>query len=194
MSVPYVIEKNSKDQERTYDIYSRLLLDRIIFIKGVFDQDLADAVTAQLLFLESADQDKDIFMYINSPGGQIDAMYSIYDTMTYVKPDVCTLAYGQACSAGSFILAAGAKGKRFALPNCNIMLHELSGGNEGKFHDIEVSFIKMKSLYEKMTKHYVEFTGQTLTKIKKDMKRDHYITSEEAVKYGLIDKVQTTRG
>jgi ATP-dependent Clp protease protease subunit len=194
MSVPYVIEKNSKDQERTYDIYSRLLLDRIIFIKGVFDQDLADAVTAQLLFLESADQDKDIFMYINSPGGQIDAMYSIYDTMTYVKPDVCTLAYGQACSAGSFILAAGAKGKRFALPNCNIMLHELSGGNEGKFHDIEVSFIKMKSLYEKMAKHYVEFTGQTLTKIKKDMKRDHYITSEEAVKYGLIDKVQTTRG
>jgi len=194
MNTPYVIEAGKNDQEKVYDIYSRLLKDRIIFIRGEFNPDLADAVTAQLLFLESADPDKDIFMYINSPGGMIDSMYSVYDTMNYIRPDVCTLAYGQACSAGSFILAAGAKGKRFALPNCNIMIHELSGGHQGKFHDMEISFNKSKSLYERMAKHYVDFTGQKLAKIKKDMKRDHYISSEEAVKYGLIDKVQTTRG
>jgi len=192
--VPYVIETGKNDQEKVYDIYSRLLKDRIIFIRGEFNPELADAVTAQLLFLESADPEKDIFMYINSPGGHIDAMYSIYDTMNYIKPDICTLAYGQACSAGSFILAAGTKGKRFALPNCDIMIHELSGGSQGKFHDMEISFNRSKSLYEKMAKHYVDFTGQKLVKIKKDMKRDHYISSEDAVKYGLIDKVQTTRG
>jgi len=192
--VPYVIEKGKNDQDKVYDIYSRLLKDRIIFIKGNFDQDMADAVTAQLLFLESSDPEKDIYMYINSPGGHITAMYSIYDTMQYIKPDICTLAYGQACSAGSFILAAGTKGKRYSLPNSTIMIHELSGGHQGKFHDMEVGFQHSKSLYDKMAKHYVGFTGQKLAKIKKDMKRDFYMTAEEAVKYGLIDGVQDKRG
>jgi len=192
--VPYVIEKGKNDQERTYDIYSRLLKDRIIFIKGEFTNDMADAVTAQLLFLESADSEKDISMYINSPGGHISAMYSIYDTMNYIKPDICTLAYGQACSAGSFILAAGTKGKRFALPNCDIMIHELSGGHQGKFNDMKIGYEKTKRLYDKMATHYVGFTGQKLAKVKKDMERDCYLTAEEAVKYGLIDRVQEKRG
>jgi len=194
MSVPYVIEKGEKGQEKVYDIYSRMLKDRVIFIKGLFDQNMADAVTAQLLFLESVDKDKDIWLYINSPGGHITAMYSIFDTMNYIKPDVCTLAYGQASSAASFILAAGAKGKRFALPNCDVMIHELSGGHQGKFHDMEISFKHSEKLYGKMAKHYVKFTGQTIAKIKKDMKRDFYMSAEEALTYGLIDKVQTTRG
>lgn len=194
MSVPYVIEKGEKGQEKVYDIYSRMLKDRVIFIKGLFDQNMADAVTAQLLFLESVDKDKDIWLYINSPGGHINAMYSVFDTMNYIKPDVCTLAYGQAASAASFILAAGAKGKRFSLPNCDIMIHELSGGHQGKFHDMEISFKHSERLYSKMAKHYVKFTGQTIAKIKKDMKRDFYMSAEEALTYGLVDKVQTTRG
>lgn len=194
MTTPYVIEKGDKGQERTYDIYSRMLKDRVIFVKGEFTPQLADAVTAQLLFLETADPEKDIWLYISSPGGLISSMYSIYDTMNYIKPDVCTLAYGQAASAGSFILAAGAKGKRFALPNCEVMIHELSGGHQGKYHDQEISFIKTKKLYEKMATHYVDMTGQKLNKIKKDMKRDFYMSSEEAVAYGLIDKVQVKRG
>ncbi len=194
MAVPYVIEKGEKGQEKVYDIYSRMLKDRVIFIKGLFDQNMADAVTAQLLFLESVDKDKDIWLYINSPGGHINAMYSVFDTMNYINPDVCTLAYGQAASAASFILAAGAKGKRFALPNCDVMIHELSGGHQGKFHDMEISFKHSEKLYGKMAKHYVKFTGQTIAKIKKDMKRDFYMSSEEALTYGLIDKVQITRG
>lgn len=194
MSTPYVIEAGEKGQEKVYDIYSRMLKDRVIFIKGVFTQELADAVTAQLLFLESVDKTKDIYMYINSPGGEITAMYSIYDTMNYVAPDVCTLAYGQACSAGSFILASGAKGKRFALPNCDIMIHELSGGHGGKYHDMEVGFNHSKKLFEKMAKHYSVLTGQKVEKIKKDMQRDFYMSPEEALEYGLIDKIQYKRG
>lgn len=194
MSTPYVIEAGEKGQEKVYDIYSRMLKDRVIFIKGVFDQSMADAVTAQLLFLESVDKEKDIYMYINSPGGEVTAMFSIYDTMNYIVPDVCTLAYGQACSAGSFILAAGAKGKRFSLSNSNIMIHELSGGHRGKFHDMEVDFNQSKKLFEKMAKYYSEFTGQKVDKIKKDMLRDFYMTPEEALAYGLIDKIQYKRG
>ena len=192
--VPYVIEEGKNGNEKVYDIYSRLLKDRIVFIKGVFNEMLADSVTAQLLFLESQDSDKDIFLYINSPGGNIVSMYSIFDTMQYIKPDVCTLAYGQACSAGSFILAAGTPGKRFALPNADIMIHELSGGHGGKFHDMEISFNHSKKLYDKMASHYVKFTGQKLDKIKKDMKRDFYMSPDEAKKYGLIDKIQHSRG
>lgn len=194
MSTPYVIEQGEAGQEKVYDIYSRMLKDRIIFIKGEFDEHMADTVTAQLLFLESADSEKDIWLYINSPGGRCTSMYSIFDTMNYIKPDVCTLAYGQACSAGSFILAAGAKGKRFALPNADIMIHELSGGHGGKFHDMKISFEHTEKLYDKMAKHYTEFTGQPLAKIKKDMKRDFYMSAEEALSYGLVDKVQTIRG
>jgi len=193
MSVPYVIEKGDKGQERTYDIYSRLLKDRVVFIKGVFDQHMADAVVAQLLFLESSDATKDINMYINSPGGEITAMFSIFDTMNYIKPDICTLAYGQASSAGSFILAAGTKGKRFALTNSSIMLHELSSGHQGKYHEMENSFAHTKHLYEKMAKYYVEFTGQSIETVKEDMKKDFYMSAEEAVTYGVIDKIQDKR-
>lgn len=194
MSVPYIIEKSSKGQERTYDIYSRLLKDRVVFIKGVFNQSMADAIVAQLLFLESSDATKDINLYINSPGGEITAMFSIFDTMNYIKPDICTLAYGQASSAGSFILAAGTKGKRFALQNSDIMIHELSGGNQGKFHEMENRFTHMKHLYEKMAKYYVDFTGKDLETIKEDMKKDFFMSAEEAKEYGLIDKIQDKRG
>jgi len=193
MTVPYVIEKGKNGSEHSYDLYSRLLKDRVIFIKGVFDQSLADSITAQLLFLESQDNEKDIYMYINSPGGEIASMFSIYDTMNYIKPDVCTLAYGRAVSAGSFILAAGAKGKRYILQNSEVMIHELSSGSEGKFHDMEISFNQVKHLYEKMAKYYVKFTGKTLKRIKQDMKKDFYMTADEAVNYGLVDEVQSKR-
>lgn len=192
--VPYVIEAGEKEgQEKVYDIYSRMLKDRIIFIKGEFTPELADAVTAQLLFLESSDPDKDIWFYINSRGGNIDAMLSIYDTMTYIKPDVGTLVYGNAMSAGAFIMAAGAKGKRLALPNADIMIHELSYGTQGRYHEVENVFEKTKRLNEKLNKYFVEFTGQPLKKIAKDMLVDQYMSAEEAMEYGLIDGIQTTR-
>lgn len=191
--VPYVIEQDEKGNEKVYDIYSRLLRDRVIFIKGVFDQNMADAVVAQMLFLESADPDKDINLYINSPGGEITSMFSIFDTMTYIKPDICALAYGNACSAGSFILAAATKGKRFALPNSQLMIHELSGGSQGKFNDMKISFKHTESLYDKMAEYYVDFTGQNIDKIKKDMERDHYLSANDAIEYGLVDKVYENR-
>lgn len=193
MSVPYVIEKGPKDQERVYDLFSRMLKDRIVFVKGEFDQQMADSVTAQLLFLESTDPDADIQMYINSPGGYITSMYAIYDVMQYVKPDIITVGMGHVMSAGSFILAAGTKGKRFALPNTDIMIHELSGGTSGKAQDIFNAVDHQKELYEKMAKHYVKFTGQKLAKVKKDMARDHFLSAEEAKKYGLIDEVHIKR-
>jgi len=194
MSIPYVIEKGEKGQERMYDLYSRMLKDRVVFIKGEFRDEMADAVVAQLLFLESVDSEKDIQMYINSPGGHITSMFSIFDTMQYIKPDIVTIAYGQACSAGSFILAAGTRGKRYALPNAEIMIHELSGGHQGKFHEMENRFEHTKQLYEKMAKYYVGFTGQELDKIKEDMKKDYFMSAEEAKEYGLIDKIQVIRG
>ena len=194
MSVPYVIEKGPKDQERMYDLYSRLLKDRIIFIRGAFNQDMADSVVAQLLLLETTDPDKDIYMYINSPGGYITSMYAIYDVMSCVKPDIVTVGMGQCASAGSFILAAGTKGKRFALPNTEVMIHELSGGTEGKAQDMFNQLDHTRKLWDKMAKHYVGFTGQKLAKIKKDMSRDHYMSAEEAIEYGLIDEVHETRG
>jgi len=193
MSVPYVIEKGPKDQERVYDLYSRLLKDRIIFIKGPFHQDMADAVVAQLLFLESSDPEEDIRMYINSPGGEINAMYAIFDTMQYVKCDIVTVGMGQCASAASFILAAGTKGKRHALPNTNIMIHELSTGAEGKANQIRNYVKHMEHLYEKMAKHYVGFTGQRLNKVKKDMEIDYFMSADEAKEYGLIDEVHDNR-
>lgn len=194
MSVPYVIEKGPKDQEKVYDLYSRLLKDRIIFIRGEFNQPLADSVVAQLLFLESVDPDEDIRMYINSPGGAITALYAIYDTMQYIKPDIVTVGMGQCASAGSFILAAGTKGKRFALPNTEIMIHELSGGARGKAQDMFQTLEKTKELWEKMARQYVGFTGQKLARVKKDMARDYYMTALEAKEYGLIDEVHDKRG
>lgn len=194
MSVPYVIEKGKGNQERVYDLFSRLLKDRIIFIKGPFDQQMADAVIAQLLYLESVDNESDIYMYINSPGGVVTAMYAIYDVMQYIKPDIVTVGMGQCASAASFILAAGTKGKRYALPNAEIMIHEFSGGNEGKAQDIFLAVEHQKKLWEKMAKHYVEFTGQKMVKVKKDMSRDHFMSAEEAMKYGLIDEIHEKRG
>jgi ATP-dependent Clp protease protease subunit len=191
--IPYVIEQGDKGQERSYDLYSRLLKDRIVFVRGQFDSNMADAIVAQLLFLESSDPDSDIYMYINSPGGEISAMYAVYDVMQYIKPEIVTVGMGSCASAASFILAAGTKGKRYALPNTEVMIHELSGGAEGKAQDIFQRMDYTKKLWEKMAKQYVEFTGQTLARIKKDMSRDYFMSAEEAKSYGLIDEIHATR-
>jgi len=193
MSVPYVIEEKKNGQERVYDLFSRLLRDRIIFVKGVIDASLADSVVAQLLFLESDSSTKDIYMYINSPGGSVNDMYAIYDTMNYIKPDVTTIGFGKCMSAASFLLAAGTKGKRYCLPNLNLMIHELSSGVDGKFKDMKNYHKYLEFLHDKMAKHYVKFTGQKLTKIKKDMELDYFMSAEEAKKYGLVDEVQYNR-
>ncbi len=187
MSIPYVIEKGQGDQERVYDLYSKMLTSRIVFVKGEFRQEMSDAIVAQLLYLESVDPNEDIRMYINSPGGEVNSMYAIYDTMQYIKSDIVTIGMGQCCSAASFILAAGTKGKRYALPNTEIMLHEFSGGVQGRAQDMFQTIDKTKALWEKMAGHYVYFTGQEISKIKKDMARDFYMTAIEAKEYGLID-------
>jgi len=189
MTVPYVIEKGPKDQERVYDLFSRLLKDRIIFIRDEFNSQMADSVIAQLLFLETDDPEADIHMYINSPGGSASAMLAIFDVMKYIKPAVSTLGMGQCMSAASFILAAGTKGKRFALPNTDIMIHELSTGTQGKYKDIKNYMKHTDRLHEKVTKYYSEITGKPLARIKKDMEIDNYMSAEEAVEYGLIDKI-----
>jgi ATP-dependent Clp protease protease subunit len=193
MSVPYVIEKGKGGQEKVYDLYSRLLKDRIVFIKSEFTSDMANAVVAQLLFLETSDPESDIYMYINSPGGEINSMYAIYDVMNYIKPDVVTVGVGQCSSAASFILASGTKGKRYALPNSEIMLHELSSGVAGKAQDMFQTIERTKRLWEKMAVQYSEVTGQKLEKIKEDMSRDFYMTAEEAKDYGIIDEVYSKR-
>ena len=154
---------------------------------------MANSIVAQLLFLEASDKDQDIFMYINSHGGYISSMYAIYDTMQYIKPDIVTVGYGVVMSAGSFILAAGTKGKRFALPNTDIMIHELSSGAQGKFNDIKIEYQQLELLHAKMARDYVKMTGQKLSKIKRDMERDFYMNPEEAKEYGLIDKVEEKR-
>lgn len=192
--VPYIIEKNDKgDGERAYDPFSRMLKDRIVFISGEFNQDMADSVVAQLLYLEVDNPEKDVYMYINSPGGSISSMYAVYDTMNYIRPDIVTIGYGLVASAGSFILSAGTQGKRFALPNTEIMIHELSGGAKGKVGDIFNEVRHLEVLYEKMAKQYVVMTKQKITKIKKDMQRDCWMSADEAVVYGLIDKVENKR-
>lgn len=192
MTVPYVIEKD-EGQERVYDLYSRLLKDRIIFIRGVIDQDLADSVVAQLLFLESSDKESDIHLYINTPGGRIDSMYSIYDTMNIVSPDITTLGMGTVASAGTFLIAAGVKGKRYTLENTSFMIHEMAGGMSGKYNVMKNEFKHMETLYDRMSKHYVKLTGQKLSKICSDMQKDYYMSAEEAKKYGLVDKIQHKR-
>ena len=192
MGIPYVIEKDG-DREKSYDLYSRMLKDRIIFLNGAFEQHMADAVVAQLLFLESQSRSEDITIYINSPGGEVSSMYAIYDTMNYIQSDIATVGYGQVCSAGSFILSAGTKGKRHALPNTDIMIHELSGGVDGKFNDMENKFEHTKKLHAKMAVDYSKMTGKTVAKLKKDMRVDQWMSSEDAKEYGLIDKVEYTR-
>lgn len=191
--VPYVIEKDG-DKEKSYDLYSRMLKDRIIFLNGMFEPNMADSIVAQLLFLESQDRYEDITIYLNSPGGEISAMYAIWDVIQYIRCDVSTVGYGQVCSAGSFILAAGVPGKRFALPNTDIMIHELSGGLRGKYNDMENKFEHTKKLYAKMAVDYSKMTGKTVAKLKRDMRLDNWMSAEDAKDYGLIDSVEYKRG
>lgn len=193
MNIPYIIEEGPNNQERAYDLYSRLLKDRIIFVRGEINEDSADAVVGQLLFLESDFPEKDIYMYINSKGGEIDGMYAIYDTMNYIKPDVATIGLGTCASAASFLLAAGTKGKRTGLPNLDVMIHEVSGGITGKYNHMKNCYKHLDNMYNKMIKDYVGFTGQKSNKIKRDMEKDYYMSAEEAKNYGLIDEVQYGR-
>ena len=186
--VPMVVEQTNRG-ERSYDIYSRLLKDRIIFASGEVNDTMADLIVAQLLFLESEDPNKDIQLYINSAGGSVSAGFAIDDTMNYIKPDVSTICIGMAASMGAFLLASGAKGKRFALPNSDIMIHQPSGGAQGQASDIQINAEKILKIRQKLNEILAERTGQDLEKIERDTDRDYWLSSEEAKKYGLIDKV-----
>jgi ATP-dependent Clp protease, protease subunit len=185
---PIVIEETPRG-ERSYDIYSRLLKDNIIFLGTAIDDTVANAIVAQMLFLESEDPDKDIQIYINSPGGSVTAGLAIYDTMQFVKNDIVTYCIGQAASMGAHLLAAGTKGKRFALPNARIMIHQPSGGAQGQASDIEITYKEIQRLKDNLAAALAKHTGQTLKKINRDMDRDYFMSSEEALEYGLIDKV-----
>lgn len=186
--VPIVVEQTNRG-ERSYDIYSRLLKERIIFLSGPIDDNVANLVVAQLLFLVAEDPTKDINIYINSPGGSVSAGLAIYDTMQYIKCDVSTICIGQAASMGAFLLAAGTKGKRYSLPNADIMIHQPLGGAQGQAEDIKIQAEKILKVRALINKILAEKTGQTLKRIEKDTDRDFYMTAEEAVKYGLIDEV-----
>lgn len=186
--VPIVIEQTNRG-ERSYDIYSRLLKDRIIFLSGEIDDLTANLVVAQMIFLEAEDPDKDIFMYINSPGGSVSAGMAIYDTMQYVRCDVSTICVGLAASMGAFLLASGAKGKRKALPNSEVMIHQPLGGAKGQATDIAIQANQILKIKEKLNHILAERTGQDLEQIKKDTERDYYMSAEEAKTYGLIDEV-----
>lgn len=188
MYIPYVIEKTSRG-ERSYDIYSRLLKDRIIMLSGEIHDELAASIVAQLLFLEAEDPQKDIYLYINSPGGVITSGFSIYDTMNYIKPDVCTICIGQAASMGAFLLSCGQKEKRFALPNSRIMIHQPLGGAKGQASDIEIQAKEILRLKNILNEILAKNTGQKNAKIIKDTERDFFMSAEEAKEYGLIDKV-----
>ena len=190
--VPMVVEQTARG-ERAFDIYSRLLKERVIFLVGPIDDFMANLVVAQLLFLESENPDKDISLYINSPGGVITSGMAIFDTMRFIKPDVSTLCIGQACSMGSFLLAAGAKGKRFALPHARVMIHQPSGGAQGQATDIEIQAREILKMREQLNRLYTEFTGQPLERIERDMERDRFMSAAEAKEYGLIDAVITSR-
>ena len=188
MVIPYVIEQTSRG-ERSYDIYSRLLKDRIIMLSGEIEDRMASAIVAQLLFLEAEDPDKDIYLYINSPGGVVTSGFSIYDTMNYIKPDVSTICIGQAASMGAFLLSCGAKGKRYALPNSRIMIHQPLGGAQGQATDMEITVKEILRIKENLNKILAANTGQKLAKIEKDTDRDFFMSAKEAAEYGLIDKV-----
>ncbi len=190
--VPYVVEQTGRG-ERSYDIYSRLLKDRIVFLGGTVTDDLANLVTAQLLFLESEDPEREINMYINSPGGSVTAGLAIYDTMQFVKPPVSTLCVGQAASMGSLLLAAGAKGRRYALPHSRILIHQVSGGFEGQASDIEIHAREALRLREILNEILAHHTGQNAKKIEKDTDRDNFMSAAQAVEYGLIDEVISGR-
>ena len=192
--VPTVIEQSGRG-ERAFDIYSRLLKERIIFLVGPVNDQTANLVVAQLLFLESENPDKDIFLYINSPGGSVTAGMSIYDTMNFIKPDVSTLCLGQAASMGAFLLSAGAKGKRFALPNSRVMIHQplISGGLGGQASDIEIHAKELLKLKAKLNQLLAEHCGRTLDELERDTDRDNFMSAEEAQAYGLIDQVLSSR-
>ncbi|MBU9200105.1 ATP-dependent Clp endopeptidase proteolytic subunit ClpP [Burkholderia multivorans] len=188
MLVPTVVEQSGRG-ERAYDIYSRLLKERIIFLNGQVNDTSANLVVAQMLFLESVSADKDIFLYINSPGGSVSAGLAIYDTMQFVKPAVSTLCMGMAASMGAFLLAAGEKGKRFALPNARVMIHQPLGGAQGQASDIEITAREIIRMKGELNRILAERTGQPLEKVQQDTDRDYYLTAAEAVEYGLVDKV-----
>ena len=190
--VPMVVEQSNKG-ERAYDIYSRLLKERIIFLTGQINDNIASLVTAQLLFLEAEDPKKEIYLYINSPGGLVTAGLGIYDTMQYVKPDISTLCIGQAASMGSFLLAAGSKGKRFSLPNSRIMVHQPSAGFQGQATDIEIHANEVLSLKKRLNEIYSKHTGKSVDEIKSALERDYFMTADTAQTFGLIDKVVEKR-
>lgn len=186
--VPIVVEQTNRG-ERSYDIFSRLLKERTIFLSREVDDNMADLIIAQLLFLEAEDPNKEIQIYINSPGGSVSSGLAIYDTMEYIKPDVSTICVGRAASMGAFLLAAGTKGKRYALPNADVMIHQPLGGAQGQAEDIRIQAEKILNLRAQLNKILSEKTGQTLKKIEQDTDRDFYMTAEEAKKYGIIDEV-----
>lgn len=190
--IPYVIEQTSKG-ERSYDIFSRLLKERIIFVSGEVNDSMATIIVAQLLFLEAENPDKDIFMYINSPGGVVSSGLSIYDTMQYVKPKVGTFCMGQACSMGSLLLTAGEKGMRYCLPNARVMIHQPSGGFRGQATDIQIHAQEILDLKKRLNLMYVKHTGNDLETIEKNMERDNFMSAEKALEFGLIDKIITKR-
>lgn len=190
--VPMVVEQTNRG-ERAFDIYSRLLKDRIVFIGGPIDDHVSNLVTAQLLFLEAEDPDKDIHLYINSPGGSITSGMAIYDTMKYIKPDVSTICFGLAASMGAFLLAAGSKGKRFALPNSEIMIHQPAGGTQGQAIDIEIQTKRLLRIKRTLNEILADITGKPLEQIEKDTDRDYFMLPQEAQEYGLIDKVISSR-
>lgn len=190
--VPMVIEQTSRG-ERSYDIYSRLLKERVIFMVGPVEDHMANLIVAQMLFLESENPEKDIHLYINSPGGSVTAGMAIYDTMRFIKPDVSTMCIGQAASMGSFLLSAGAKGKRFALPNSRVMIHQPLGGFQGQASDIQIHAQEIMQIKDKLNSALAEHTGQDIKTIEQDTDRDNFMSAEQACEYGLIDKVLTNR-
>ncbi len=190
--VPMVVEQTSRG-ERSYDIYSRLLKERVIFLTGQVEDHMANLVVAQLLFLESENPDKDIFLYINSPGGSVTAGMSIYDTMQFIKPNVSTVCMGQACSMGAFLLAGGAPGKRYVLPNSRVMIHQPLGGFQGQASDIQIHAQEILTIKKKLNTLLAEHTGQPLEVIEKDTDRDNFMAADDAVKYGLVDAVLNKR-
>jgi len=186
--IPYVVEQSNRG-ERSYDIYSRLLKDRIIFLGTAIDDQVANSIVAQLLFLAAEDPDKEISLYINSPGGSISSAFAMYDTMRYIKPQVHTICMGMAASAGAFLLLAGAKGKRFALPNSEIMIHQPSGGAQGQASDIAISAKRILQTRDKLNRIFAERTGQPVERIERDVDRDYYMSAQEALEYGIIDQI-----
>ncbi|WP_019556313.1 ATP-dependent Clp endopeptidase proteolytic subunit ClpP [Thiomicrorhabdus arctica] len=190
--VPMVVEQTSRG-ERSYDIYSRLLKERVIFLVGPVEDHMANLIVAQMLFLESENPEKDIHLYINSPGGSVTAGMAIYDTMRFIKPNVSTMCIGQAASMGSFLLSAGEKGKRFALPNSRVMIHQPLGGFQGQASDIQIHAQEIMQIKEKLNRALAEHTGQPMETIEKDTDRDNFMSAQQACEYGLIDKVLTNR-